>query len=62
MKRMTLSIRILMVPLLLALLLGAAGCLIVPWGWGDHGGERGNHRGSDGGEHHGPEGGDHHHD
>ena len=46
MKRMKLSMKILMVPILLGLLCCAVGggCIIMPWGWGhDRGGGRGDH-------------------
>ena len=68
MKRMTLSIKILTIPIMLALLCCVAGCYcLMPWEWWDHDshhdGERGYHRGHDGdGHHRDGERGDHHHD
>jgi hypothetical protein len=68
MRRMKLSIKILMIPIMLALLCGAGGCYcLMPWEWWDHDsrhdGERGYHRGHDGDGHHNDgERGDHHQD
>ena len=66
MKRMKLSLKILMIPILLGLLCGAGGCYcVMPWDWGGHGsrhdGERGYPRGPDGdGQHHDGDRGDRH--
>ena len=62
MKRMKLSIKILMVPILLGVLFGASGCYcMMPWEWWDHGGERGYNRGPGDGDYHHDDG-DRHHD
>jgi len=58
MKRMKRSTKILMVPILLGLLFGVAGCCVIPWDNGD----RGSHHDGERGDHHESDGHDHHHD